>query len=591
MSSSSSSSSSRGLSSDAAPAAAAAASSSSAAASSSSTRGVAFAISAQQPELVRGALCNLFSNLYKDKGLSGTREIHERMNASTKTQTRLAGLLRRPEIRLPELSIKLAEAFERTMAATKADKGRSLNKQEKDEINRQILDKFRQTYSWLTSVRMDTNEDGSIKAGANEDEHALPFGFMLVFGGAIASVPGSYEEQKALLKIFTDYLKAKRKNKATPVPTNIRVVLESIENAGRDISLLYRTDDVVLDILTGMGISDYQSFLQNSLTLNYYGLYLSESDSNQWKSNLVFVKLDDADDAPIRLKPWGALIEVFIDAVAEKLEEAGFSTESGAASSSTASSSAAKGIDWARLVSLAKEREGTRANTTVYPGGSATNKKVHLNVLENMRTVFDSHTVEKWKETARANMTYIIQFLCDHYNKDLPERTFFNCVLLKYNESFGDTRTKNRPPRAAAAAAADSARANAVHTSPPSKMRVDAPSATKGTDLKPVKLTRTAIDDYICAYSEQYRIDFTGNSRLQAILDSCKKPKLQRIVFSEDDGDAAGPPVSKKGRWSRGGRKTRRRKRRRKTKCKKKRNKKTKRKKRRKRKKKTKRKR
>lgn len=520
----------------------------------------------QNPELVRRALCNLFSNLYKDEGLSGTRKFHEQVNASTKTQTKLAGISSRPDISLPKLSTKLADEFESKRKAAKASRGSSLNKQEKDEINREILDRFRQTYSWLTSVRMDTNSNGTIKSGANEDEHALPFGFMLVFGGAIASVPGDYTQQTSILKAFTEYLDSER-TEESPVPELINRVLKNIGHVGRDISLLYRTDDVVLDILSAMRVDDYQSFLKNSLTLNYYGIFLSEKDSNQWKSNLVFVKLVEADDGTIRLEPWDALIKVFIDAVAEKLKAA-FSNTEGAAQP-----------DWKSLVSLVKEREGTRANNTVYPGGSATNKGVHREVLKNMKAVFDVSGVQEWKETARANMTYIIQFLCDHYNKDLPQRTFFNCVLLKYNESFGNTRTKNRPQGGVAGRESrKAAMANAVNATPPSKMKPEAPSATKSNELKMVQQTRTAIDDYICAYSEQYNIEFTENHRLQDILNSCKKPKSMR--------ELAPPP--KKGRWSGGGRKTRRRKRRRKTKQRRKRKKNTKRKKRRKRKKKTK---
>ena len=59
----------------------------------------AFARIAPESLRVRRALCNLFSNLYKDKGLSGKRKIHESLNASTTTQTRLAGISSRPDIK------------------------------------------------------------------------------------------------------------------------------------------------------------------------------------------------------------------------------------------------------------------------------------------------------------------------------------------------------------------------------------------------------------------------------------------------------------------------------------------------------------
>ena len=64
----------------------------------------AFARIAPESLRVRRALCNLFSNLYNDKGLSGTRGVHESMNASTKTQTRLAGITGQPDTSLHLLS-------------------------------------------------------------------------------------------------------------------------------------------------------------------------------------------------------------------------------------------------------------------------------------------------------------------------------------------------------------------------------------------------------------------------------------------------------------------------------------------------------
>ena len=154
------------------------------------------------------ALIDLFSNLYNDSGLKGSRSLHESIKASTKTQTKLSGILGTPSVGEPELSVLLKDKQQAAEAeAAVSQTGKPLSKDKKDEINRRNLDTFRQNYSWLTSVRMDTEgEEDEILVG-NEDEHALPFGFMLVFGGAIAAVPGDYSHQQFVLEQFTQYLK------------------------------------------------------------------------------------------------------------------------------------------------------------------------------------------------------------------------------------------------------------------------------------------------------------------------------------------------------------------------------------------------
>jgi uncharacterized membrane protein YukC len=41
--------------------------------------------------------------------------------------------------------------------------------------------------------------------------------------------------------------------------------------------------------------------------------------------------------------------------------------------------------------------------------------------------------------------------------------------------------------------------------------------------LKAVPITKNAIDEYICAYSNVHEVKFVKNQNLQSILDSCKK--------------------------------------------------------------------
>ena len=462
------------------------------------------------------ALIDLFSNLYNDSGLKGSRSRHEEGRASTKTQTKLSGISGTPNVGEPELSVLLKDKQQaaEAEAAAASQTGKPLSKGKKDEINRRNLDTFRQNYSWLTSVRMDTEgEEDEILVG-NEDEHALPFGFMLVFGGAIAAVPGDYSEQQLVLEQFTQYLKKiEEEGRPKGVPQNIQHLLANIQEVGYDYSLLYKTDDVVLEILNAIDVHNYQKFLKNSLTLNYYGLFLSEADSNQWKSNLVFVKLVVKPDGSLCLEPWGTMIIAFIDAVAERVENEINGTRNGAM--------------WQKMVTLYQERkEKKNENTTYYPGGSPTKKNSKF-YKENLKAVFRERGVEIWKQTAIDNIAYIVQFLCNHYNKDLKKRTFFNCVLLKYNEMNENLR-KNKYPTGQAVAVLQNPRGNAAAATPPGKSQVVvASSQTEASELSPVHITTAPIDAYILAYAREHRIVF-HDKQLQQVVRSCKSTVLKK---------------------------------------------------------------
>lgn len=213
---------------------------------------------------------------------------------------------------------------------------------------------------------------------------------------------------------------------------------------------------------------------------------------------------------------------------------------------------------WDKMVRLTSQRDGKKRKNTYYPGGSATNKKIHPGVLQNMRTLFTGtpEQVEtkltEWKAIATSNMKYIISFLCDHYNKDLHHRIFFNCVLLKYNEVYGN-RKKHKAPRqdAMAGKALSAASAKGVKSTPPNSHEpVVASQEAKPRELFMVSKTKRAIDNYICVYSRAYGITFT-NQKLQDILNSCIPPSSKRPIIPRKRQPPQGPPSSNDNKSSR----------------------------------------
>ena len=127
---------------------------------------------------MREALISFFQNFYDTKEISGLREFFETQLTSTKAQMTLTGRFgpvdSTADFLSPLLSVKFNHEFKTNGGNEKA-------------AFQKVLKDFKQSYSWLSSVRMDTYKDGKPKH--NQDEHALPFLFMLLFGGGIASVP------------------------------------------------------------------------------------------------------------------------------------------------------------------------------------------------------------------------------------------------------------------------------------------------------------------------------------------------------------------------------------------------------------------
>ena len=230
-----------------------------------------------------------------------------------------------------------------------------------------VLKDFKQSYSWLSSVRMDTYKDGKPKH--NQDEHALPFLFMLLFGGGIASVPfkNPYEHSE-IAEYWKTYVQlVAKEDRNDEEDKKMKDALESVEahmstitESGGDPLFYTKVTDIislVLNILRKKGGQYAANLLvQNLFNLNYYGLYLSETDFNQWKSNLMFIKMVEV-DRQIHFTPWITLIERYMDAAEASLLECMTSSSSSVAAKATASARTKTAFEGAKdLVKKRKRR-------------------------------------------------------------------------------------------------------------------------------------------------------------------------------------------------------------------------------------------
>ena len=599
-----------------------------------------------KPSEKRG-LINLFQNLYDDRQTSGVRDFFQEQLAATGTQMKLSGGLSTVNTSLPELADNLKDQYEE-----------KVNSGEDPKVAfEQVLHNFKQSYSWLSSVRMDA--DDIRKPKNNQDEHALPFLFMLLFGGGIASVPYADPHKKSrVYKAWKTYVQLAIKEDKNDEDealmadalTTVEHYLESINTSGTDTMFYYKTlgiTEVVLNVLREkIGADQTDSLLQNLLTLNYYGLYLSETDFNQWKSNLIFIKMI-VDKSGIRFVPWISLIDKFLDAAEASFKECQKSAEGAgeassssvaAASSSTEEDSSTTGAEeiWGALRELARpERKSIKVKsdspdyvpmhqhmspdqTHYYPPGTSCKKSCtgfEREAFNNMKRVIDASGWREWKKRAKENMVFILDYLCKHYSRHLQHRVFLNCVHYKYHMSHKTPSARFPSSRGQHANALREGLSAAAASSPVKGEGAGAMAASQKKDQgefhqgpKNTNVLDQFIDMYLRVHginSEKYPDLHSALNGDEEVIKKWKKErdeKKKRKKKRKKQDDAAAAPAAagpepddedddardEDGDVKMGGRKTRRKKRRRKTKKRKiKRKKKTKRKKRRKRKKKT----
>ena len=240
------------------------------------------------------SLIRLFQFFSRDLLIVGTRSLMESLTADTKGQARESGITR---IINPELPLSFGYIEDRINKLMGEGK-------ERREARGQAFEELKKNYSWLSSIRMEhekKDRKNLLKPRVNEDEHALPFYFMLIFGGGLSRVPwwsakGSH--QKEYLDIMEIWKGAKDEGRPLAPEEEqkwkrLTEYVKGIGEAGTDTTLAIKVPAEATAILNYMEMPEEnrQLFFKNSHILNYFGMFLSEAFLNQCKSNLIFIKL------------------------------------------------------------------------------------------------------------------------------------------------------------------------------------------------------------------------------------------------------------------------------------------------------------
>ncbi len=372
--------------------------------------------------------------------MRGNRESFEKLLGTTKSQMVLSGIGHNERLKIKATEASEIEEFKKGyLAAAKKFSGagaismESIDleiyvRQEEEELaalgrdepignqaitrraikRREVIDRlqkklllFKNYISWLTSVKMpriDIIKDGTemSKLIINEDEHVLPFGFMLTFGGRLGGAPKPDATQHLS-------------------PT---VVNDMIINMGRDFAQISPelSDKTCVDLARAMGFNELGMiyFFENMFDLKFEGMYFSEKLANQIKSNAVFLKLNfvpldennEAAGGTYIFQPSEHRIDEFCEMINIYKES----------------------IDSNKISRLQKKmmrslQDEHRSSSTFYNKEKYVNK-FFIDGWQNIGRHYD-------KDAAKNTMMYILNKLCDNLNKNLPHRLFFNLVMNK----------------------------------------------------------------------------------------------------------------------------------------------------------------
>ena len=260
---------------------------------------------------------------------------------------------------------------------------------------------FKSYISWLTSVKMpriDIIKDDTemSKLIINEDEHVLPFGFMLTFGGRLGGAPKLGAKQHL----------------------SHAVVNDMIINMGRDFSQISPelSDKTCVDLARAMGFNELGMiyFFENMFDLKFEGMYFSEKLANQIKSNVMFLKLNfvpldednEAAGGTYIFQPSEHRIDEFCDMMDIYKE----SIDSGK-------------ISRLQKKMMRSQQDEHRSSSAFYNKEKYVNK-FFIDGWQNIGLHYD-------KISAKKTMMYILNKLCEDLNKYLPHRLFFNLVMNK----------------------------------------------------------------------------------------------------------------------------------------------------------------
>jgi hypothetical protein len=361
--------------------------------------------------------------------VQGKREQHEKIALSTAKQGLVAGLSNK--------------ASERNI--TSKEYGEIPNILQLTEDNKN-MEEFKKNYSWLSSTKMvrikkNTTDNKNMALENNEDEHTLPFGFMLIFGGGLGRLPkdslwenlkeaakkrsgspikeGEEDEeerkriekrQQTVLRSITEY------NNKTEEPKNLNFI--RLYRSDPEFTTFILSDPESHKLLNMMGYS-YESppklknFLIMMHNLNYYGIFLSEKVLNQVKSDYLFLNMNIDEKGVISFNPSKHRIQEWCDMVDFYKNSINFD--------------AAKATE--SMLKETKKKE--TSNEQVYYNKNKFVNKFYKGGWENIVQFYD-------KKVAIYNMTLILSELCRNLNLKDPsgetmayDRIFYNIIMSK----------------------------------------------------------------------------------------------------------------------------------------------------------------
>jgi len=304
---------------------------------------------------------------------------------------------------------------------------------------------FKKFYSWFSGVKIHRTIEGQTTSMSdeNEDEHVIPFGFMLLFGGGLARIinKDNYNEEIQVVRSSTkwsdvseDFIewlvgydnipesgleRAKRgfnmfniKNMTGIASREDR--LDVITKYGLDLGeilWLYNDEDarLILDCLGYKTEMEKAEFCKNMFNINYYGYYLSEGKANSVKSDHLFIKLEKENNS-IKFSPSIHRVQEFNNELfawancfdKNKCEE----------------------LDSEISKRTKKDDEGD--DNIIYKEPGLSSKWIPKGVR-----MLSGYCTDTNKDISKENMLFILDILCHYLNKDILNRIIFNIIMTR----------------------------------------------------------------------------------------------------------------------------------------------------------------
>ena len=312
---------------------------------------------------------------------------------------------------------------------------------------------FKKFYSWFSGVKIHRTKINTSKGEStsmsdeNEDEHVVPFGFMLLFGGGLARIinKDNYNEEIKVKRSYRDWNEnstefiewlvgydditdpsqidnAFRKFNMFNIQPDQKIPedqifdrVKEIERYGMDLGeiiWLYNDTDARL-ILNCLGYDTEHKiaeFCRNMFKINYFGYYLSEGKANSVKSDHLFVKLKKYEDNTIKFSPSITRIRQFNE---ELFAWANcFNRE--------------KIVKLDSIIKKRPQKGSENQDNIIYKDPGLSSKWLPKGARNISGYCDDINAL-----IGEKNMVYILDILCHYLNKDILNRIIFNILMTR----------------------------------------------------------------------------------------------------------------------------------------------------------------